>query len=459
MDDPKQGRDGVKKKIRVGLVIGFLICSVGGLLWQTGKSMGIVKASVLTPDSAISLDQGAGSNELGRPVTVVYPYSHKLGHKITLPGRARASRNATLFFRVSAPLLRVHANPGDLVKKGQLLLELDNRDYQRQVDVMESKLASAHANLRKMQKGARKEDISIIEQSIQAARANLDLAQKDLARHQFLLKNNGVSEQAYDRSRNAVQTLRAKTSSLEQQLEREKSGARKEDIAAARAGIKELMVQLEITRDRLGDTSLLAPFDGVVTSRLPQAFEMVVKGQAVMIIHNISTIEIPVDVPENQVHLFLDRQKKNICEARFLTTGDRLFKASLVQYSTHADKTTGTYEFVFAIDPKESDLIFPGMTAEVSIHTSPEKANLSKLVIPLESLMEVSKNSAQVFLVDPKTKKARKQRIVFETLVGEKNVVVTAGINPKDLVVSGGRSFIRTGQALNFELPEQKGNL
>ncbi|MCP4718992.1 MAG: efflux RND transporter periplasmic adaptor subunit [Desulfobacteraceae bacterium] len=436
----------MKKKIRGGLVIGLLICLVAVVFRQYGvseKTTGLVLASTLTSaNPALS-------------VAVVYPWHLKNGQGITLPGRARASKYATLFFRVSGPLSQVHASPGDQVKKGQLLLQLDDRDYQRQVDVMESKLKSAQANLQKMQTGARKEDVLIIEQSIQASRSDLDLAQKELKRHEFLLKNNAVSEQAYDRSRNAVQILRAKTLSLEQQLAREKSGSRKEDITAARAGIEELGVQLEIARDRLGDTRLMAPFDGVVTSRLPQAFEMVGQGEPVMSLHNISTIEIPVDVPENKVDFFLDRERQNICEAKFLTKGDQLFQARLVQYSTRADRTTGTYEFVFAVTPKDSDLIFPGMTAEVSIKPPLDK-NLSKLVIPLESLMGVSKNSAQVFLVDPQTKKARKQIITFETLVGEENVVVTAGLSPKDLVVSKGSGFIRPGQPLNFELPQGK---
>ncbi len=438
----------MKKKIRGGLVIsGLLICLVAVVSQQYGVSenpTGLVSASTLT------------SADPARSVAVVYPWHLKNGQGITLPGRARASKYATLFFRDSGPLYQVHASPGDQVTKGQLLLQLDDRDYQRQVDVMESKLKSAQANLQKMQTGARKEDVLIIEQSIQASRSDLDLAQKELKRHEFLLKNNAVSEQAYDRSRNAVQILRTKTISLEQQLAREKSGSRKEDITAARAGIEELRVQLEIARDRLGDTCLKAPFDGVVTSRLPQAFEMVGQGEPVMSLHNISTIEIPVDVPENKVNFFLDREGQNICEARFLTKGNQRFQARLVQYSTRADRTTGTYEFVFAVTPKGSDLIFPGMTAEVSIHTPPLDKNLSKLVIPLESLMGVSKNSAQVFLVDPQTKKARKQIITFETLVGEENVVVTAGLSTKDLVVSKGSGFIRQGQPLNFELPQGK---
>ncbi len=450
----------MKKKLKRGLVIsGLLICLVGLFIWQYGvseKTTGMVSASTLISPLEKGLDKEQNIQKPIRSVAVVYPRPLMEGKGITLPGRARASQHATLFFRVSGPLYQVHASPGDPVKKGQLLLQLDNRDYQRQVDVMESKLKSATANLKKMQTGARKEDLLIIEQSIQASRSDLDLAQKELKRHEFLLKNNAVSEQAYDRSRNAVQTLRAKALSLEQQLAREKSGSRKEDLTAARAGIDELRVQLEIARDRLGDTRLTAPFGGVVTSRLPQAFEMVGQGEPVMSLHNISSIEIPVDVPENQVNFFLDREGQNVCEAMFLTTGDRQFKARLVQYSTQADRTTGTYEFVFAVSPKGSDLIFPGMTAEVSIHTPFGVGNLSKLVIPLQSLMGVSKNSAQVFLVDPQTKKARKQRISFETLAGEENVVVTAGLGPKDLVVSKGRGFVRQGQSLIFELPEGK---
>lgn len=424
----------------LGAVI--LICGAAGLAWTYGFSQEAAK-----PDPAAVEAPG----EPGKPVDVIRPRAFTETLVTTLPGRARARHQATLFFRVSGPLHKVHVEPGDRVTKGQVMLELDDRDYLRQVQVVESRIKSARANLAKLKKGARAEDIQIIQSNLKAARSDLDLAKKDLNRYQVLYKNHAASEQSYDRAKNSVNSLRARTAALEKQLARDRSGARKEDILAARAGIEELEVQLAIARDRLSDTKLTAPFDGVVTARMAEAFEMVVQGAPVLTLDDTRSLEIPVHVPENTVPLLLDasRSKGNRYAARFLTTGDKEFKAGLAEYSSRADAATGTFEFVFSVTPAPDDLVFPGMTAEISIY-NPDTAAAS-LVIPLKSLMQIQGNRARVYVVDPDTHRAGLQEIAFDSLIGTDQVKVTQGLSSQDIIVSKGSAFIRPGQALAIE--------
>lgn len=433
--------------------LSILLCLAAGLAWQTGLvKTHLVSAATGTTDAA----QSKGLEKQARTVGVVHPDSITGGTAITLPGRARASQKATLFFRVSGPLVGIYANPGDPVKKGTLLLELDDRDYRHQVKIMESKLASAQANLLKMKAGARQEDLRIIESSLTAARADLSLARKELERYDILYKKQAVTEQSYDRAKTSVQGLGAKVASLEQQLARDKSGARREDITAARASIEELRIRLDIARDQLDDTRLLAPFNGVVTQRLPQKHEMVRQGEPVMTLDDISLLEIPVAVPENQVGLFMDRSPSIRYTALFLTHKNREFKARLSQFSSRADQATGTYEFVFTVAPGPGDVIFPGMTAEIRLSMGATSSQSQGLAIPLQSLLGVAGNSAHVFIVDPETGKALRRAITFEALAKGTQVMVT-GLSKSDLVVAQGSAFIRQGEALTFETPEQQG--
>jgi RND family efflux transporter MFP subunit len=438
----------------VGTGIVFLLAA--GLIWQTGLlDRHFVSASTGSPDTIVAAEEKI------KTVGVVQPRPIENGTAIVLPGRARAATQATLFFRVSGPLAKVHANPGDRVKKGDLLLEMDDRDYRRQVGVVESQLKSARANLLKMKTGARPEDIRIVESSLTAAVADLDLAIKELERHEILYKNQAVSEQAYDRAKTNVQSLKARVASLEEQLARDKKGARKEDIMTARAGIEELTVRLSIARDQLNDTKLLAPFDGVVTRRIPDAHEMVGQGEPVMMLDDISRLEIPVDVPENHVRRVLAGERGDDSSrpagrynALFLTTGNRQYPAVLSEYSSRADQATGTYEFVFTIEAAAEDLLFPGMTAEIRVGSSGTAS--PSLAIPLQSLMGVAGNSAHVFRVDPATRTAVRQAVTFETLSAGNEVSVLTGLSGEDLVVDQGAAFIRQGEAVQFDL--QKGD-
>ena len=431
---------------------GLLFCITAVLAWQTGLiDKHLVSASTGT-------ETPAGPEGIREPETktvgVVTPRPLSDVTAVVLPGRACAATQATLFFRVSGPLVTVHANPGDRVCKGDLLLEMDDRDYRRQVRVVESQLKSARANLLKMQTGARPEDVRIITSSLNAAKADLELAEKELARHQVLYKTQAVTEQAYDRARTNVRSLSERVSSLTEQLARDKKGARKEDIMAAKAGIEELTARLAIAKDQLNDTRLTAPFDGVVVKRIPEAHEMVHQGEPVIMLDDLSRLEIPVDVPENHIRSILAsvREKTGASgrfTVRFLTTGERLFPAVLTEYSSRADQATGTYEFVFSVTPDPEDLVFPGMTAEVL--ASAGESGKGALAVPLQSLMGVAGNSAHVFRVDPETNTAVRQPVVFEALAGGNEVAVISGLSGKDLVVTEGSAFIRQGEMLTYD--------
>lgn len=435
---------------------GVICCAAAVLAWQAGL-IGKPPVSASTGGQPPALETGTSRfNPEGtgvKTVGVVLPRPIPDAAAVVLPGRARAATQAALFFRVSAPLARVHANPGDRVRKGDLLLELDDRDFQRQVRVSESQLKSARANLMKMEAGARPEDIRILNASLRAARADLELARKELNRHEILYQTQAVTEQAYDRARTSVRALSAQVTSLEERLVRDTKGARKEDIMAARAGIEELDARLAIARDRLRDTRLTAPFDGVVVKRIPDAHEMVRQGEPVMMLDDLSRLEIPVDVPENHIRTILSSTdgagRFSVC---FLTTGDRSFPAVLAEYSSRADQATGTYEMVFSVAPDPEDLVFPGMTAEVRVRAAGE-AGQETLAIPLRSLMGVAGNSAHVFRVDPDTGTAVRQPVVFESLAGGNEVAVISGLSGKDLVVAEGSAFIRPGETLKFDIP------
>lgn len=430
------------KKILIPAAVVILLLASAGI-WKT---MSAEQAAV---------SEAAAAPEATKTVGVVRPKSVTGTTLITLPGRARAATRATLFFRVSGPLARVHATAGDRVEKGDLLLELDDRDFKRQVAVVESGLASARATLMKLRAGARPEDIRIIETNLAAARDDLSLARKELERYAILYENQAVSEQAYDRAKNQAASLSARVAALEEQLARDRGGARKEDIMAARAAVQELEARLAIAKDQLADTRLVAPFSGVVTSRTPDPHEMVAQGSPVMTLDDLGRMEIPVDVPETHIRQFLDsRGAGHQYSAVFLTRKDRVFPARLTEFSHRADQATGTYRFVFTVTPAPEDLVFPGMTAEIRLASSQKTEDA--VTVPLQALLGAAGNSAHVFRVDPSTQTLSRRKVRFETLAGGTEVRVTEGLSPDDLVVAQGAAFVRQGQKVSYTLiPEQ----
>lgn len=433
-----------------------VFCTAFGLIWQWDLlSRHFVSAAV--GDGADLTGEQHFPDQPLKTVSVVRPKPVRAEPSLSFPGRAQARTQATLFFRVSAPLEQILVNPGDAVKKGDILLTLDPRDYQRQVQMMESKLKSAKAKLLKMKTGARPEDVKILKANLSAAKAELDLAKKQLTRYTALHKSQTVTEQAYDQVQTKVKGLASRVAALESQLARDTKGARKEDIMAAQAGIEELNVGLAIARDHLEDTRLTAPFDGVVTRCIPNVHEMVAAGAPVMMLDDNSVLEIPVDVPETLVRQVLTMKDKGKFTVLFLTTGERAYPAKLTEYTSRADLATGTYEFVFSVSPNPEDMVFPGMTAEIRVAADAQTGRTSGLLLPLHSLMGVSGNTAHVFRVDPKTHKIEQRAVVFEALAGSQDVNVVSGLSSEDLVVDRGGAFIRPGETVKFEISETKG--
>ena len=444
-----------RRKAILFAAAGILLCLTAGVVWQVAADKDASVSAAIDPSA--SLTDARNDKTVG----VIHPRPLAEKRVISLPGRARAATRATLFFRVSGPLIRVHANAGDRVEKGDLLLELDDRDFKRQAAVVKGGLASARATLMKLRAGARPEDIKIIETNLAAARDDLALARKELERYEVLYKNEAVSEQAYDRAKNQADSMTARVDALEEQLSRDRGGARKEDIMAARAAVQELEARLAIAEDQLADTRLVAPFSGVVTRRIPDPHEMVAQGAPVMTLDDLSHLEIPVDVPEAHIRQFLtaDTAKRagSRFSALFLTRKDKVFPARLTEYSSRADQATGTYRFVFSVTPSPEDLVFPGMTAEVRLTLAPAGGGGAAVAVPLESLLGASDGEAHVFQVDPDSHTLSRKKVRFEALAGNREVRVTAGLSPEDLVVTEGAAFVRQGQRVQYRLPDHQG--
>ena len=79
-------------------------------------------------------------SEIDRTLTVkidtVKPYTNQLS--VNYPGKIKASADVNLAFRVSGTLLRVNVDVGSVVRKGQVLAEIDPRDYQTQLNATEA---------------------------------------------------------------------------------------------------------------------------------------------------------------------------------------------------------------------------------------------------------------------------------------------------------------------------------
>lgn len=94
-----------------------------------------VAASVGTLESCRTKQVQVDIPQLVKAVPV---NGHDGGTSVTYPGKIQAASNVKLAFRVAGPIRKIYVNEGQYVKKGQLLAELDPRDYQIQFNATQA---------------------------------------------------------------------------------------------------------------------------------------------------------------------------------------------------------------------------------------------------------------------------------------------------------------------------------
>lgn len=90
-------------------------------------------------------NNGTSNNDVVRKVKVTTVKKDSAFIKKEFPGIIKEARGVNLAFRVAGALRDIHVKPGEYVREGQLLAEIDRRDYQIQVDVAQAQFEQVHA--------------------------------------------------------------------------------------------------------------------------------------------------------------------------------------------------------------------------------------------------------------------------------------------------------------------------
>ena len=357
------------------------------------------------------------------------------------PGTVKASQSANLTFRVGGPIIKVAVQPGDHVKKGDVLMRIDPRDYKSRVDATQSALDAAQAKLTAMERGARIEDIHVLEAQIAAAVARRDYAKQQFERFKTLVVKKAVSQAQYDSAQSELLAAEAAILALQQQLAKAKAGARVEDIAAMKADIRGLQTRLNVAKDALDDTELKAPFDGTITKQIFEEHEMVSDSKVVMAMHDISTLEIRTSLPEREL-VSRDLRKPFSVDVRFHATGDRAFQAVFSEIDTEANPQTRTYAATFRMKAPKDVLILPGMTAEVLVPSPATKCDT--ISVPLTSIVTDAGGKDYVWVVKP-DHTAEQRPIVRGQILQGNRCEVKKGLHENEEVVTLGSRFVHRG--------------
>jgi HlyD family secretion protein len=180
-------------------------------------------------------------------------------------------RQVSLAFTLSERLLRVAAEEGDRVERGQPLAQLDTQALELQRRRAVAAIHVAEQQLARLRAGSRPEEIAQARAQVDAARAEVALAASQQARLQDVARRTegrGVSAQELDAAHSRLRAARAGLEVHEQALQLALAGPRRETIAAAEAELEAAQAALAQLEHQIAQATLYAPQNGVIRARL-----------------------------------------------------------------------------------------------------------------------------------------------------------------------------------------------
>ncbi len=174
--------------------------------------------------------------------------------------RDRIAHTAT----ASEVVVDLPVKKGTLIKKGTLLVKLDDTLQKAEVDKARAQVAQAQANLEKLRNGAREEEVAAARANVAGSRAALIESKANYARILNLKKQNLVSQAELDKALAIRDASQANLESTQEALLALTNGTREEDLRGAEASLNVALATLASANKRLADLSVVATRDGIL---------------------------------------------------------------------------------------------------------------------------------------------------------------------------------------------------
>ncbi len=207
---------------------------------------------------------------------------------VAATGSLLAHEQTTLSVKVAGRLKTLAVDLGSVVKAGDLVAQVEPRDYELRAQQAEAALAQTRAALGLPLEGT-DDQIPIEETSpVRQARAVLDEAAKNRERIQRLAQQGISSSSEQDTVEAAFKVAQSRYESA------------LDDARTRQAALAQKRAELAIARQQLADTAVRAPFDGTIQARIANLGEYLPAGSPVVRLVETSPLRLRLEVPERQ---------------------------------------------------------------------------------------------------------------------------------------------------------------
>ena len=180
---------------------------------------------------------------------------------ISTNGKVEPIRNFEAHSPVATTVKRLLVREGDHVRKGQLLLQLDDADLRSQAARAQAQMKAAQADQSDLNTGGTREELLTLDAQLIKTRSARDAAQRNLDSFRRLQQQGAASAGEVKQAEDALQHAQADTTLLEQ---KQKDRYSQPEVARVVAHGAEAQAAYDAAEDALRKSSVRAPFDGIV---------------------------------------------------------------------------------------------------------------------------------------------------------------------------------------------------
>lgn len=312
-----------------------------------------------------------------------------------LAGTTAAVEKASLSFLLGGKVKTVAVKLGQSVKQGDELATLEQRSFTLNYQSAQAKL--------------------------EQARSGLNEAQNEYQRYKELVEQGLVSKSGFD---NAEAMYRSASSNV--------------DVAQSHVDLA--------SKDRQ-DSTLRAPYDGVITKRMLEPSQQISPGQSVFEIEGKGGLEVHVLIPESLIQYLASGMSVPV---RFPAAPAVSLTAVVSEVGTRAE-AANAFPITLLLYGNSPELR-AGMTAEVDITYTGKTRTVSSaqtVIVPISAVGAGQNQTHFVFVFQPETQKVKQRQVEVENVLGNQ-VYISQGLNADEIIAVAGVAFLRDGQSVTL---------
>ncbi len=354
------------------------------------------------------------------PVQFARVRQENITSRVRAPGKIEPETQVKVSADVMGKIVQLPVKEGDPVKRGQLMLQLDDTQYRAGFNQARAALATARARVRE-------------------AEATFKVVDTNFARQRSLFEQKLLSQAEWDQATNTHESARV-------------------SVATAQEEVSRSQAMLDGAADNVRKCRFVAPFDGVVSALNVEKGENVVTGTMnnpgteILTVSDLSRMLVRADVDETDiVDMTLGQKAKITVDA----LPDTFFWGSVAEIGNTAKRSiTSTVEgqtnfevkVVFDVDVPQ---VRPGMTADVEIETATHNQTLG---VPIQAVVVRTERELKVKAKGAARKKLKATDMLaaLDDTIGKKEKEITGLFR----VENGVAKFlpVRTGLASETEI-------